>query len=390
MSAAALLVGAVLTFGSSDGKTLALTVSLTESATLAVQWGDVTKTSSTPRARHHFRGLPTPNTTPTTYRVRGPSGVILERTVKPIRPHGPLFVALYGDSRDGAGPHRRIAKAIADERPDVIVHTGDVVHSAGDTKGWVDHLTAALPMSASAPLVYALGNHELWQSWRLPPEQRIDAYAAVMAELPAPDDPIAAKHRVPPGVYHVRVGDAVFVALDSNQPIGPDTPQGDFLEQILEENEAKFSFVALHHGPLSSGRHGPSIASAYLMEVADRYDLTAFLAGHDHLYERIVRRGVTVIVSGGGGAPLYQRWRFEEGSRAFISTYHWVKMVLDGDKGTTEAFGLEGTLLDRATLPAPKKPKHGSRSKLGTAIAGVALMFVGLVFVSYRLVMHTG
>lgn len=389
MPASALLLGAVLTFGASDGTKLSLTVTLTETATLTLDWGGITKTSTTPARRHAFRGLATPRLVPVEYRVEGPGGVVLEKTVKPIRPDGPLFVALYGDSRDGAGPHRFIAQTIADAQPDVVVHTGDIVHRAGDARGWVDHLAATLPMSSSSPLVYALGNHELWQDWRIPKEQRIDAYAAVMAELPAPEDALAAKHGVPPGVYHVRVGPALFVALDSNQPITPTSPQGRFLEEVLEQEEAQYRFVALHHGPLSSGRHGGSVAGPYLMDVADRFDLTGILAGHDHLYERIVQRDVTVVVSGGGGAPLYRRWGTVEGSQAFVSTYHWVKMVLGEQGGALESFGLEGTVLDRATLPATADSKARPPGSPTVLFGGLAIVLAGFVFALYRIVFRT-
>ena len=170
--------------------------------------------------------------------------------------------------------------------------------------------------------------------------------------------------------------------------INPSTrgaPQGKFLEDVLTNVTAKFRFIALHHGPLSSGRHGGSEAGPYLMEVADRFDVTAVLAGHDHLYERIVQRDVTVVVSGGGGAPLYQRWGHVEGSVAFMSTYHWVLMKLEGDEGTLEAYGLEGTLLDRGKLPA-KAQKRPRVSSVGAAAIGGAIMLLGLAFVLYRIV----
>ncbi|MEQ8280098.1 MAG: metallophosphoesterase [Deltaproteobacteria bacterium] len=385
MSASALLLGAVLTFGASDGTKLSLTVTLTESSTLALDWGGLTVTSTAPARRHYFRDLPTPRLSPLVYHLDARGGRMLEETVKPIPPDGPLLVALYGDSRDGDGPHRRIARTIADVGPDVVVHTGDVIHKAGDAAGWVNHLSATLPMTSASPLVYALGNHELWQYWRIPKEERIDAYAAVMAELPAPEDPLAEKHGAPPGVYHVRVGPALFIALDSNQPIAAGAPQGKFLEEVLENEPAQYRFIALHHGPLSSGRHGGSEAGPYLMDVADRHDVTAILAGHDHLYERIVQRDVTVLVSGGGGAPLYRRWRTVDGSKAFVSTYHWVRMMLGAEDATVEAYGLEGTLLDRAALPAAKEG-HDGRAPLGVLIAGLAVLFAGLLFALYRIV----
>lgn len=390
MSAAAtILVGAVLTFGTSDGTQLSLTVSLAESATVTLDWNGITKTSSVSDVKHTFEKLPTPRLSPAKYRLLGPGGVLLERTVKPLVPGGPLSIALYGDSRDGPGPHKVLAKSIAEVAPNILVHTGDVIHKAGDAKGWIDHLTSAMPATSAAPLIYALGNHELWQDWRKPKDQRIDAYAAAMSELPPPEDPIAKEVGVHRGVYHVRIGRTLFIALDSNRPIDPGQPQGRFLERVLKDHaDATWKFIALHHGPLSSGRHGPSAASPYLMYQAQQNGVTAFFAGHDHLYERIVQGGVTVLVSGGGGAPLYQRWRFTEGSQAFVSTYNWVRVDLASKTGTVTAYGLEGTVLDRGRLPAAAEKRALRKDALVPALSGAALVLAGLGFVLFRLVMR--
>lgn len=389
---ASILLGAVLTFGSSDGRTLQLTVSTTRPSTVSLDWGQLSASSTTTRTRHLFRGLPVPEDSALEYRL-GVSGEAPRRvTVPPIGRGGRLRVVVYGDSRDGSAPHRALAQAIARAGADVVVHTGDVVHSADDRAGWVSHLAASLPFSARTPLIFALGNHELYD---LGAGVEGDPLTLAMSELPPPDDPIARETGAPIAAFHVRVGPALFIALDSNRALGVGSPQHTFLGRVLDDAAASrerptFVFVAYHQGPLSSGPNGPHPDGAAIIALLERHRVTASLAGHDHLYERIVRRGVTYLVSGGGGAPLYPRARFTSGSRAFATTYNWALLELDRARETAEltAYSLEGALLDRAIIhPAegegsePSPRSDGPELLLGAAALLAALFGYALAMV---------
>lgn len=351
------LIGVVLSFAAADGASMELTAVLTEPATASLDWGGVVRTASAPAARHQFRGLPAPSEAALAYELELAGAPPFRATVRPLRPGGPLKIALYGDSRDGSAPHRRLLEAMVRAEPDVVVNTGDVVATALDDPGWSEHLLATLPLGAGAPLVLALGNHELY----LPPDRAgsLDPVAKVLAFLPAPADALAAAKGAPRGVFHVRVGPALFVSIDSNSPLGPGSAQRSFLEAALaDRRDARFVFVVLHHGPLSAGPHGAHPESEGLPELFARHHVTAVLSGHDHTYQRIQRDGVSYVVSGGGGAPLYARTRPVRGLIAFASAYHHAIITLDGDRATIEARSLEGALLDRAELgdTAPEGP----------------------------------
>jgi hypothetical protein len=386
MSAPALLLGSVLTFATTDGQELQLTVSLTSPATASLAWGELTKSSSLTSTRHQFSGLPVPKDSAVDYRLFLGAEPAHAVRVEPIGTPDKLRIAVYGDSREGSEPHRVLLEHMAERNVDLMVHTGDVVAHAGDESGWVKHLSTSLPISSRRPLILALGNHEIAQLWG---GKQVDGLKEAMEALPPPKDAIARELNAPSAVFHVRVGPALFISLDSNADLSPGSPQLAFLERVLKEKgDAKFVFVAYHHGPLSSGPHGGHRHGRAISSLLEKYQVTASLGGHDHIYERLVQNGVTYIVAGGGGAPLYARRRIVEGSRVFADVYNWTEIILDGDRASLEAFSLEGATIDKVQL-VPLEDKGVAPSnpfvRRGLAIGAAILMLAAFVWVSRKL-----
>lgn len=381
MSAATLVVGAVLTFASIDGSSLALTVSTRETSTTTLSWGDLVQTSSVPSRTHHFGPLPAPTGSGLDYEVRAGAGAPFGAHVKAMPKQG-LRVAIYGDSRDGPGPHRTLLEAISAADPDVVVHTGDVVRRAGVDSEWASYLATSLPVSARIPVVLALGNHELWQPRDTPAAERVDALAEAMHLVPPPPDPLARAARADIATFHVRLGDVLILALNSNTTMQEGSPQLKFLEAVSKANsDAPIKMAAMHHGPASSGRHGPHRHAKDVIAAFERLGVTVSAAGHDHLYERIERGPLTFIVSGGGGAPLYQRGHLEPGSEAFASTYNWTLMTVQGERLRFESFSLEGALLDRSERLIQREGAYPQVAwgRLGSAALVFLLVVAGLV-----------
>lgn len=382
---ATLLVGAVLTFASTDASALNLTVSSSETATASLTWGDAVFTSTVPARRRTFGPLPTPIGADLEYTLRIGRAPPRRVTVKAL-PQDGLRIALYGDSRDGHGPHRGLLEAVAAADPHVIVHTGDVVHRAGEDSQWAAYLSTSLPVSARIPVVLALGNHELWQPRNQPESKRVDALAEAMAQVPPPEDPIARANKTTAAIYHVRIGRLLIVAMDSNTSMARGSPQLRFLDAVVAANpDTTARFAAVHHGPASSGKHGPHRHAEDVIEALERLDFTASFGGHDHTYERIERGSLTYLVSGGGGAPLYKRRRVAPGSVAFASTYNWSLIRLEGETMHLSSFSLEGVLLDRAQRPllragtTPRLPWSRLIGAAGLLLIALILLVVALV-----------
>jgi len=377
------ILGVVLSFASVDGQELALTVSLSEPSAAVLEWGDKTQTSEESARILTFRGLPVPVREPVRYELRVPGLAPLIETVEPPVLDGKVRAALYGDNRDGPGPHAIIVAQMARAHPSVIVHTGDVVRMMEDEEGWDSYLATTFPLARRVPTILALGNHEL-SSMR---QHSSVARTKILSHVPTAFDAIASELETPRGVFHVRVGPAVFISLDSNSDFGPGSPQLAFVDRVLtEKGDATLSFIAMHHGPLSAGPHGGHPSGGALLEMMKKHHVTAVLSGHDHVYQRTVDDGIVSIVSGGGGAPLYTRERPMEGVEAFSSTYNWVQMDLEGPAAKISAFALEGTLLDQAVIaPVPEsRPHHGVTASWLALLAGQLLVLIALARIVVR------
>jgi hypothetical protein len=107
----------------------------------------------------------------------------------------------------------------------------------------------------------------------------------------------------------------------------------------------------LHRSPYGSSRHGGDDLVRYDLEpVFTRHGVDLVFAGHDHVYERTVpTRGVTYVVSGGGGRRLYPAGKGRL-TACPKSAHHAVLVRVDGDNLSLEAKEPDGTVFDRFYL----------------------------------------
>ena len=95
------------------------------------------------------------------------------------------------------------------------------------------------------------------------------------------------------------------VDSDRHEPDGctPDSTQGHWLQQQLAQSRATWKIVYLHHAPYSSGvLHGSHTGEcAHMRWPFSEWGADAVLAGHDHIYERVLTNGLVYFVNGLGG-----------------------------------------------------------------------------------------
>ena len=101
-------------------------------------------------------------------------------------------------------------------------------------------------------------------------------------------------------------GPVHFFALDGDwhEPdgVGRSSVQAAWLQSRLAESTATWKIVYAHHPPYSSGLHG---SIEWMRWPYAEWGATAFLAGHDHLYERLVVDGFPYFINGLGGGNIY-------------------------------------------------------------------------------------
>ncbi len=147
-----------------------------------------------------------------------------------------------------------------------------------------------------------------------------------------------------------------FVMLDSNASGSELDTETGWLDRELaaarRDPAVRHIVVAMHHAMYSIGIHG---GTASLRErwtpLFERDAVTMVISGHDHAYERAQHGGVHYFVSGGAGAPLYDKAKSPSAAdRASVITYesawHYLRIKLVGDQVEVAAIRVDGTVIE--------------------------------------------
>lgn len=156
-----------------------------------------------------------------------------------------------------------------------------------------------------------------------------------------------------PGPYYVRrLEDVDVFVLDSTAITAAQTR---WLGRALAASRARWRVAVFHHPPYTCGGHaGSATVRRVWSPLFERHGVRLVLSGHDHNYQRFaVRRGVSYVVHGGGGARLYRLQRCPRGypHRVAARAAHGYLHVTAADESlTVSAVGLDGRTIDRVTL----------------------------------------
>jgi acid phosphatase type 7 len=255
----------------------------------------------------------------------------------------PLRFAALGDSRTYPKDWARVAAAVVAKHPMFVLFSGDMVADGREDRLWDEQFfSVARPYHASIPNFYVNGNHE-------------DRSPLVGSLLPI-------ANRIH---WKKVIGDTLFIGIDGAADWSEKGENLKWLESTLKASQESFIFLNSHYPPWSSGPHGAGnestslIARKNILPLMKKYGATAFLAGHEHNYERCEPpEGVTVIVSGGAGAPLYPKLVTSAQnpySKVFASVHNFCLFTIDGGKCTMQALTPDGKVLDNKIWPARQR-----------------------------------
>jgi 3',5'-cyclic AMP phosphodiesterase CpdA len=246
---------------------------------------------------------------------------------------------VIGDSGIGSTAQQQVADRLVALAPDLVLHTGDVIYPSGQVDGYDPFFFQIYQtLLRHAPMYLTLGNHDYGTASGQP---YLDAFY-----LPHNNPANSEKY------YSFDWGNAHFTALDFND--GPSQIQLDWLQADLAATDKPWKFVFYHQAIYSSGPHGydPYVIGKreILAPIFEANHVDIVLNGHDHDYERTQSiNGVVYIVSGGGGASLYNVTP-QSFSAYAESTYHAVVVDVDGCTLNLQAVTPDGTVFDTLTL----------------------------------------
>ena len=211
--------------------------------------------------------------------ARGQAGVVF-----PLTP-GSVRLAAIGDMGTGAAPQIDVANQMVKARAsfpfDFVITLGDNIYIGEKPSDFEKAFAAPYRRLLDAGVLFyaSLGNHD---------------HASEQSY--APFNMNGANY------YTYTKGRVRFFVLDSNHM---DAAQIAWLEvRLREAGDADWKVCYFHHPLYSSARrHGSDVRLRKLLEpVFVKYGVDVVLAGHDHVYERLLpQQGVSYFVEGASG-----------------------------------------------------------------------------------------
>ncbi len=269
----------------------------------------------------------------------------------------PVRFVAYGDSRSGENDHRRVISRIMEEDPDIYSNSGDIVPTGEDEVGWQTHFNVERDIMATRLMLPAIGNHDV-------NGLNFEQYKKYFV-LPTYADGENSDYEE--NYYYADWGPVRVITLDTTlAPLNLGSPQYNWLIQTLEDAKNNdytlHVFINTHIGPYTAkaGRSGSQYLRA-LSPTLVEYDVRAVISGHDHHYYRATDpNGLHVIVTGGGGAGLYDcdpKPDFGVINHACEKTFNYVVFDINGKYVSATAKDSEGNVLETFEWEGLKEPK---------------------------------
>ena len=246
--------------------------------------------------------------------------------------HGFKFVA-YGDNRTQPKVHASVLAKMSEFKPDFVVQTGDQVANGDNEDQWAEFWQIAGKALSETAYYPSLGNHE-----------RHGAPYFRYFEVPAE--------------YSFDYGDVHFVALDSNRPATEYDAQSAWLDKDLAAHQnAKWRIVFFHHTVHTCvampDRRAQSAERAERLEpIFAKEHVQLVINGHDHDYQRHVAHGITYLVTGGGGAPLYDVTPDTPFIKKTKKAHHYCELTVNGDTISVRAVEPDGNVIEAFSIKA--------------------------------------
>lgn len=252
-----------------------------------------------------------------------------------------LRLAIAGDSRGSYAQWALVLQALSTQSPDLYLFAGDMVNLGTSQTEWDFWFRAGETVLPSTLLLPAHGNHEFlathwFAQWSLPGNELW---------------------------YQVRQGPLHLVVLNDTALSTDLALQAEYVEEVLGRSDAPWKVVMQHQSAYAScSRHGSNLTIRELWVPAfERAGVDFVIGGHNHVYERSVPllggtptdagSGVTYLVTGGAGAPLYPDFTDEPFTAVAAAVEHGIVVDLGPTEAAFVVRDLSGAVIDEFTLP---------------------------------------
>jgi hypothetical protein len=280
----------------------------------------------------------------------------------------PFTFLVYGDDRTDSVSHAGIVRLILHSPTDFLLNTGDLVEDGASEANWQTFFDVEDPVIRNRNLFACVGNHELTEGAGTSYLKYFGPTTDSHSRSPSPGEREREREGEgeKPKLYgSFRWASARFFLLDAMETFdaGPERVWlDDELTRADTEDGLVWRIVVMHQSPWSSGPHGGNerALNAGLPALFAAHQVDLIVGGHDHIYERGFASGLRYLISGGGGAPLYQVEQKLPSTRKVESVHHVVELKVDRESIHLATRRLDGSLLEKCgftkKLEDPNQP----------------------------------
>ena len=196
--------------------------------------------------------------------------------------------AIVGDTHVGyaGSAYEAFITAIERQGIGIIIHLGDAIDRAGRAGQWAEFQR----ITGSGKTLYLIpGNHDVDS------DRTLATYSTLFGK----------------SYYSVSEGDTLFIMLNTEIPGERSEVAGVQFEWLEGELKRpfKYKFVFLHEPPFpffpGHGLDRHRNARDRLHEMFVRSGVSLVVSGHDHVYHRSTRDGISYVIASGGGGKRY-------------------------------------------------------------------------------------
>ena len=307
----------------------------------------VTLTNLVPGTAYHYR---------VTSSGGGETAISPVASFRTLKSAGPITFVAFGDGGLGSIPQYEVADVVRGLEPDLVLHMGDLIYPQFTTaQADLRCLSVYGSHMRTTPYFTTIGNHDLYAG-----------DAPYLETFHLPTNAVSGTEHF----YSFDHGDAhfcsLFMPMRSQNGLFPayafddGTPQYRWLTNDLAVSKKPWKLLFFHIPMNTSAAHRFDFAGTnydrlelqrLLLPICRQYGVQLVLTGHDHDFERFAPMdGTHTIVTGGGGYALYPVVERDAASAQHWSTYHCVKVSIEGDSLMLQAFDRSGGIFDWMTI----------------------------------------
>jgi hypothetical protein len=246
-----------------------------------------------------------------------------------------LRFVVYGGTSGDAAIHRALVAQMVKLRPDLAVHTGELVADGRSASDWDAFDEITKPLRSLCPLRSCRGTGG--------GGQRFGALFPLPKGAQGTDS-----------YYSFDLKGVHFVLLDTTGAVRQGDAQTQWLTEDLAAAGAK-PIVVVFHRPMVTVGKGAANGDAHFFwhPLFVKHKVRVVFAGGDRLYFRTAEDGVAYIVTGAGGGIL----SLVEARRRLLPTdvagsyHHFIEMTVSGQEMRGRAVDPDGRTRDEFLIP---------------------------------------